>query len=89
MGMMGGETDSPSEENPTPRFHPAPPRNEVAVVQPVLVKSIEPDLLTDIAFIPRGVLTSTKVGTIKLWVRPLPTSAGRKGEEKTRPERGR
>ncbi|KAH8116994.1 WD40 repeat-like protein [Phellopilus nigrolimitatus] len=34
------------------RYHPAPSRNEVAVVQPVLTKHVEGDLLTAIAFIP-------------------------------------
>ncbi|EIN07210.1 WD40 repeat-like protein [Punctularia strigosozonata HHB-11173 SS5] len=53
------------------RYHPAPSRNEVAVVQPVLVKHLENDILVDIAFLPRGMLTSTKTGQIKLWIRPL------------------
>jgi len=53
------------------KYHPAPSRNEVAVVQPVLIKHIEGDLLTDITFTPSAVLTSSKIGTIKLWVRPL------------------
>jgi hypothetical protein len=54
-----------------PRFHPAPSRNEVAVVQPVLIKQLDADLLTDIVFLPRGMLTGAKTGHIKLWIRPL------------------
>lgn len=92
------------------RYHPAPSRNEVAVVQPVLIKSLystlpsslntstvtappglhtpttatttptssssatstTPDPLpTAIAFLPKHLLTSTKNGVVKLWVRPL------------------
>ncbi|KDQ61162.1 hypothetical protein JAAARDRAFT_55864 [Jaapia argillacea MUCL 33604] len=57
--------------SPLPRYHPAPSRNEIAVVQPVLIKAIEGDLLTDTAFLPKGLLTASKGGTIKLWIRPL------------------
>lgn len=56
---------------PLPRYHPAPSRNEVAIVQPVLVKPVEGDLLSDIAFLPRGMLTANKAGYIKFWIRPL------------------
>ncbi|KAI0333609.1 WD40 repeat-like protein [Cubamyces sp. BRFM 1775] len=58
-------------ESPLPRFHPAPSRNEVAVVQPVVVKHIGSEMLTDIAFLPRGLLTANKQGHIKFWIRPL------------------
>lgn len=73
-----------------PRFHPAPSRNEVAVVQPVLVRNclpsyrglwsfcfdsqikyLEADLLSDLIFLPRGVLSTAKTGLTKLWIRPL------------------
>ena len=37
-------------EGPLPRYHPAPSRNEVAIVQPVLVKQLENDMLTAVAF---------------------------------------
>ncbi|KAF8891256.1 catabolite repression protein creC [Infundibulicybe gibba] len=65
--------DSPSavDGKPSPRYHPAPSRNEVAVVQPVLIKHVEGDLLTAVSFLPRCILTITKTGFIKLWVRPL------------------
>ncbi|THH12019.1 hypothetical protein EW145_g268 [Phellinidium pouzarii] len=53
------------------KYHPAPSRNEVAVVQPVLIKHIEGDLLTSLAFTPSAVLTASKMGVTKLWVRPL------------------
>ncbi|KAF9227756.1 WD40 repeat-like protein [Gyrodon lividus] len=56
-----------------PRYHPAPSRNEVSVVQPVLVKHIEADLLTALTFLPRALLTVTKAGHARMWVRPLAT----------------
>ncbi|KIJ17014.1 hypothetical protein PAXINDRAFT_168435 [Paxillus involutus ATCC 200175] len=56
-----------------PRYHPAPSRNEVSVVQPVLVKHIEADLLTSLVFLPRALLTATKAGYVRMWVRPLVT----------------
>jgi len=62
---------SPGLDSPLLRYHPAPSRNEVAVVQPVLIKHIESDLLTDVAFVPRGLLTATRTGYVKWWIRPL------------------
>ncbi|KAI0362510.1 WD40 repeat-like protein [Trametes cingulata] len=62
---------TPGAESPLPRYHPAPSRNEVAVVQPVVVKHIGNDMLTDIQFLPRGLLTANKLGHIKFWIRPL------------------
>jgi len=59
---------------PLPHYHPSPSRNEVAVVQPVLVKSFDADLLSDVKFISNAVMTANKGGLIKYWVRPLPTT---------------
>ncbi|KAF8205780.1 WD40-repeat-containing domain protein [Mycena galopus ATCC 62051] len=53
------------------RFHPAPSRNEIAVVQPCLIKPVDGDILSTLVFMPRSILTSTKNGYIKLWIRPL------------------
>ncbi|KAK7467446.1 hypothetical protein VKT23_004500 [Stygiomarasmius scandens] len=64
-------TNNSTDENESPRYHPAPSRNEIAVVQPVLVKQMENELMTWISFLPRHVLTSTKTGYLKLWIRPL------------------
>ncbi|KAJ3550971.1 hypothetical protein NMY22_g92 [Coprinellus aureogranulatus] len=55
----------------SPRYHPAPSRNEVSVVQPVLVKQLEGDLPSVLQFLPKYMLTSTRTGNIKLWIRPL------------------
>ncbi|KAJ7074171.1 catabolite repression protein creC [Mycena amicta] len=61
----------PTEEAPLPRYHPAPSRNEIAVVQPCLVKPVEGEILATLVFLPRAILTSTKNGYLKLWIRPL------------------
>lgn len=68
---------APLADGPLPRYHPAPSRNEVAVVQPVLVKQLEGDILTAVAFLPRALLTASKVGHVKLWIRPLAVRARR------------
>lgn len=60
-----------TEENPYPRYHPAPSRNEVPIVQPVIAKQIEGDLLADFQFLQRHLVTATKTGLLKLWIRPL------------------
>ena len=69
----------PSEEKPFPRYHPAPSRNEVAIVQPVIAKQVEGDLLAAVAFLQRSVLTSSKTGLIKLWIRPLALKSRKNG----------
>ncbi|OCH86911.1 WD40 repeat-like protein [Obba rivulosa] len=58
-------------DSPLPRYHPAPSRNEVAIVQPVLVKHLPGDMLTHIAFAARGLLTASRTGHVKFWIRPL------------------
>lgn len=67
-GLMDGKLPS------LPHYHPSPSRNEVAVVQPVLVKSFDTDLLTDVKFVSTAVVTANKGGLIKCWVRPLPAT---------------
>ncbi|KAF8964008.1 catabolite repression protein creC [Flammula alnicola] len=59
------------DEATSPRYHPAPSRNEIAFVQPVLIKQLDCDLLTVVQFHPRSILTATKGAQIKLWIRPL------------------
>ncbi|KAH9852675.1 WD40 repeat-like protein [Lenzites betulinus] len=64
-------TGTPGGDSPLPRYHPAPSRNDVAVVQPVVVKHISNEMLAAIHFLPRGLLTANKLGHIKFWIRPL------------------
>jgi len=71
----------PGAEGPLPRYHPAPSRNEVAIVQPVLVKQLENDILTAVAFLPRWLLTATKVRPCEVVDSPTPSDVA---EEWTR-----
>jgi len=54
------------------RVHPAPSRNEVAVLQPVVTKLVEGDLLANVQYVPSGLFTISRAGSMKHWVRPLP-----------------
>jgi hypothetical protein len=68
---------------PLPRYHPAPSRNEVSVVQPVLIKHVECDLMTAISFLPRALLTASKTGLVKMWIRPLTSRQRMKHKERS------
>jgi hypothetical protein len=72
----------PGTEGSLPRYHLVPSRNEVAIVQLVLVKQLEPenDILTAIAFLPHWLRTSTSVSHVKMWVRPLPATSRKNGQ---------
>ncbi|KAF8344156.1 WD40-repeat-containing domain protein [Cantharellus anzutake] len=73
------EASSPQREplDGHPYFHPAPSRNEVAVLQPVLTKLIDGDLLSGLLFLPTGLFTIGRTGSMKLWSRPLPLKTQR------------
>nr|GAT54627.1 catabolite repression protein creC [Mycena chlorophos] len=61
----------PTEDAPLPRYHAAPSRNEIAVVQPSIVKPVEGEILATLVFMPRAIVTATRGGYLKLWIRPL------------------
>ena len=42
-----------------PRFHPAPPRAEVALLQAVMTKTTDPSILMDILFVADAICTGT------------------------------
>ncbi|KIJ27834.1 hypothetical protein M422DRAFT_261873 [Sphaerobolus stellatus SS14] len=56
------------------RYHPAPSRNDVAILQPVVVKHVDGDILSAIKFHTTAVFTTTRTGHLKVWVRPLATT---------------
>ncbi|KAH7341135.1 WD40-repeat-containing domain protein [Rhizoctonia solani] len=67
-GIHQGETD---------RFHPAPSRMEVATIQPVVVKPIDGEhLLAHVSFLSSAVMTMTRTGLVKQWVRPWRSRRG-------------
>jgi len=79
LGTPGG---TPGPSIPQSHYHPAPPRNEVALLQPVLIKPIDGDILTSVFFMSACVLTMSKGCVVKVWVRPLPARARGKGTER-------
>ncbi|KAK9894675.1 WD40 repeat-like protein [Cystobasidium minutum MCA 4210] len=57
-------------ERENPLWHRAAPRGEVPGLQPVTVKQISNDLLAGITFLPNMVVTISRGGTIKVFLRP-------------------
>jgi hypothetical protein len=53
-----------------PLWHRAAPRGEVPGLQPVTVKQISNELLAGVTFLPSMVVTISKGGTIKVFMRP-------------------
>ncbi|ORX37128.1 WD40-repeat-containing domain protein [Kockovaella imperatae] len=52
------------------RYHEAPPRSEVADLQPVMARMVEGNLLTVIAFTPSAIFTVSRAAQLKIWQRP-------------------
>lgn len=57
-------------ERENPLWHRAAPRGEVPGLQPVTVKPISNELLAGITFLPNMVVTISRGGTIKIFLRP-------------------
>lgn len=57
-------------ERESPLWHRAAPRGEVPGLQPVTVKQISSELLAGITFLPNMVVTISRGGTIKVFLRP-------------------
>ncbi|KAH8826850.1 WD40 repeat-like protein [Flagelloscypha sp. PMI_526] len=96
-GVIGGEI----EGVPPTRYHAAPARNEISIVQPVLVKHPIPpttttpsshatnELPTSITFLSRCVVTASKAGHVKFWIRPLVLGGiGTKGTKSSKAGKG-
>lgn len=54
----------------SPRFHPAPPRSEVALLQPVFARVVEGNLLTSVHMGPAAIVTVGRAAGVKFWMRP-------------------
>ncbi|KAM0792236.1 hypothetical protein ACM66B_004931 [Microbotryomycetes sp. NB124-2] len=59
-----------STERTDPLFHPAPHRDDVAMLQPVMVKTLSLDIFSGLVFLPKHLLTLSRSGQIKMWDRP-------------------
>jgi len=53
----------------------ASPRNEVTIVQPVLIKQVGNNILTLVSFLPQCLLTGMNVSHVKFWISPLPMTS--------------
>ncbi|KAK4053745.1 hypothetical protein OIV83_001401 [Microbotryomycetes sp. JL201] len=59
-----------STERTDPIFHPAPHRDDVAMLQPVMVKTLSNDIFSGLMFLPQHLITLSRSGQIKMWDRP-------------------
>jgi WD40 repeat protein len=51
-------------------FHPAPHKSEVAMLQPILARIIEGNLMTSLHMGPKTICTVSRSGSVKFWTRP-------------------
>ncbi|WVW85032.1 hypothetical protein I302_107068 [Kwoniella bestiolae CBS 10118] len=51
-------------------FHPAPPRSEVALLQPVMARVVEGNLLTGVHMTQTSIVTVSRAAQVKFWTRP-------------------
>lgn len=51
-------------------FHPAPRRDDVALLQPVMVKALTNDLFSGLLYLPEYIITFSRAGQIKQFDRP-------------------
>lgn len=62
----GGQVTSPDGVN----YHPAPLRSDVAMLQPITNKLIEPCMINCLSFLQEAVVTVSRAGGLKFWTRP-------------------
>ncbi|KAI9329389.1 hypothetical protein DFJ73DRAFT_964275 [Zopfochytrium polystomum] len=55
--------------------HPVLPKNEVAMLEPFMIRSVHGEPLAHLAFREDAVITADRAGTIKIWSRPKPVAA--------------
>ncbi|ORY22031.1 WD40-repeat-containing domain protein [Naematelia encephala] len=69
------------------RIHLAPPRSEVALLQPVLARVVEGNLLTGVHIGPNSIVTVSRAALVKFWQRPPKQSTS--GRQRGRPASGK
>ncbi|TNY20229.1 WD40-repeat-containing domain protein [Rhodotorula diobovata] len=62
-------------ERAGPAFHPAPRRDDVSLLQPIMVKTLSTDLFSDVHILPEYLILGTRVGQVRQYDRP-PTGDG-------------
>ncbi|WRT68081.1 uncharacterized protein IL334_005056 [Kwoniella shivajii] len=71
-------------------YHPAPPRSEVALLQPVLARVVEGNLLSGVHMVQSSIVTVSRAAGVKFWTRPpknhgpKPRTASKNGRESGR-----
>lgn len=65
-----------SAERSDPLYHPAPRRDDVATLQPIMVKNLSTDLFANLYFLPDYLITLSRAGQIKSFDRPPDEEAG-------------
>ncbi|WWC96487.1 hypothetical protein V866_003355 [Kwoniella sp. B9012] len=60
-------------------FHPAPPRSEVALLQPVMARVVEGNLLTGVHMTQTSIVTVSRAAQVKFWTRPPRTNTHHHG----------
>lgn len=64
-------------ERSDPVFHPAPRRDDVALLQPVMVKALSNDIFAGLFYLPEYIVTLSRSGQIKQFDRPPELEEGR------------
>ncbi|KAG8853539.1 hypothetical protein FRB96_008141 [Tulasnella sp. 330] len=72
-GVIGGPFEHATNAS---KFHPAPSRKEVSLVQPILSKAVEGDLLSCVSVVSGAIVVASRPGSIKVWSRPQPPVRG-------------
>ncbi|KAK4058932.1 hypothetical protein OIO90_000378 [Microbotryomycetes sp. JL221] len=53
-----------------PLYHSSPHRNDIAKLQPIMIKTLSLDLFSNLIFLPHYLITLSRIGQIKMWDRP-------------------
>ena len=59
-----------AEDDGRPNFHPPPSKADVAMLQPVLARQVEGNLMSSLYMGPKTICTVSRAGSMKFWIRP-------------------
>ncbi|GAA5851327.1 hypothetical protein JCM9279_001106 [Rhodotorula babjevae] len=74
MSESGPQPPLDACERVGPAFHPAPRRDDVSLLQPIMVKALSTDLFSDVQILPDYLVLGTRLGHVLQFDRP-PTGA--------------
>ncbi|RXK35770.1 hypothetical protein M231_06956 [Tremella mesenterica] len=64
------QSQLPIEQGTSGRYHAVVPKNEVAMLQPVMARMIEGNIITGVYLSPSAIITVSRAAGIKFWQRP-------------------